>query len=351
MTFSTAGSTLGAAQSLAVPTLRGGPVDGRLDLGRGPVSGGVGVAHRGVARVCGNRRDSLGGALVGAAGGLAALLLQRRHAGHGNLRSGRSVYKVSSPASSLRNRRSSVQGWSPPADPPDRPDRRDSRGRGALRHPEDQPRRHRGAALPQPRAQDGHQLHRSGRGLQGMGEPGHRPEEHRQAVRRHGVPPGDQRLHDPGRRPAGHRHRQPGLPVRRRVPPRAAVRPALPAGDGQRRPGHQRIPVLHHGRARRRTSTAGTRSSARSPTARAGRSSTRSPRSAPGRWTARSRTWSSSPSWSSAGTPEAGDRTVGRRRRHPALGTGSDAGPCRLLSPPGPRGAHPLRALRAPDLP
>ena len=34
---------------------------------------------------------------------------------------------------------------------------------------------------------------------------------------------------------------------------RAAVRQALPAGHGQRRAGHQRLAVLHHRRARRRT--------------------------------------------------------------------------------------------------
>ena len=42
----------------------------------------------------------------------------------------------------------------------------------------------------------------------------------------------------------------PGLHVQGRVPPRAAVRPPLPAGHGQRRPGHQRLPVLHHRRRR-----------------------------------------------------------------------------------------------------
>ena len=35
--------------------------------------------------------------------------------------------------------------------------------------------------------------------------------------------------------------------------PELALRPALPAGDGQRRPGHQRLAVLHHRRPDRRT--------------------------------------------------------------------------------------------------
>ena len=49
--------------------------------------------------------------------------------------------------------------------------------------------------------------------------------------------PGDPGLHDPGRRPDRHRPRRPGLQVRRRIPPRAAIRQAVPAGDGQRGPG------------------------------------------------------------------------------------------------------------------
>ena len=48
----------------------------------------------------------------------------------------------------------------------------------------------------------------------------------RTSLRRHGLPPGDQRLHDPGRRPAGQRHRRPRLPVRRRVPPGPRLRQA-----------------------------------------------------------------------------------------------------------------------------
>ena len=48
--------------------------------------------------------------------------------------------------------------------------------------------------------------------------------------------------------PLGQGLRRPGLQVRRRVPPRAGLRPSLPARDGQRRPEHQRLAVLHHGR-------------------------------------------------------------------------------------------------------
>ena len=57
------------------------------------------------------------------------------------------------------------------------------------------------------------------------------------------VPPHHQGLHDPGRLPEGHRHRRPGLHVRGRDQ-RAQGRPRL-AGDGQRRPEHQRLAVLH----------------------------------------------------------------------------------------------------------
>ena len=75
-------------------------------------------------------------------------------------------------------------------------------------------------------------------------------QDRRQAVRRAGLPPRDPGLHDPGRRPARLRHGRPRLQVRRRDPPRAAVRPPVPAGDGERRdsgrPRHERLPVLHH---------------------------------------------------------------------------------------------------------
>ena len=49
--------------------------------------------------------------------------------------------------------------------------------------------------------------------------------------------------------PTGHRPRRPGLPVRRRVPPGADVRPPVPARHGERRPGYERLAVLHHGGA------------------------------------------------------------------------------------------------------
>ena len=119
-----------------------------------------------------------------------------------------------------------------------------------------------------------------------------------QALRRHDFPPGDRRVHDPGRRPARHRHRRPWVQVRRRDPPRPAVRQAVPAGHGERGPGHQRLPVLHHGRGRRRGSTASTPSSARSSTAPTWW--TRSAGCRPCPATARRPTWCSSRSPSSA---------------------------------------------------
>ena len=56
------------------------------------------------------------------------------------------------------------------------------------------------------------------------------------------------RLHDPGRRPDRHRHGRPRLHVRGRVqrPPGRARR----ARDGERRPEHERQPVLHRHRGR-----------------------------------------------------------------------------------------------------
>ena len=45
----------------------------------------------------------------------------------------------------------------------------------------------------------------------------------------------------------------PGYDLRRRVPSRAGVQQAVPAGDGQRRSRHQRLTVLHHRRPDRRT--------------------------------------------------------------------------------------------------
>ena len=63
--------------------------------------------------------------------------------------------------------------------------------------------------------------------------------------------------------------------------PGTGVQQAVPAGHGQRRPGHQRLAVLHHRSVPRRTSTGGTPSSARWPTRPAATWSTRSARSGP----------------------------------------------------------------------
>ena len=62
--------------------------------------------------------------------------------------------------------------------------------------------------------------------------------------------------------PTGQRQRRSRLQVRRRVPPGAQARRRRHPLHGQRRAGHQRLAVLHHLRAPRRTSTAGTPSSA-----------------------------------------------------------------------------------------
>ncbi len=77
-------------------------------------------------------------------------------------------------------------------------------------------------------------------------------------LRRHHLPPAHHRAEPAGaavRRPDRHGHRRPRLPVRRRVPDRPVPPddptlgqpvdlPARHARDGQRRPGHQRQPVL-----------------------------------------------------------------------------------------------------------
>ena len=47
---------------------------------------------------------------------------------------------------------------------------------------------------------------------------------------------------------ARHRHRRPGLQLRRRVPPVAAPQQGRHPLDGQRRAEHERQPVLHHAR-------------------------------------------------------------------------------------------------------
>ena len=71
----------------------------------------------------------------------------------------------------------------------------------------------------------------------------------RRLLRRHDLPPRDPRLHGPGRRPDRHRLRRPGLPVPRRVLARRRHDGAGRPVDGQRRPGHERQPVLPHLRA------------------------------------------------------------------------------------------------------
>ena len=106
---------------------------------------------------------------------------------------------------------------------------------------------------PKPGAQDGQQLRL----------PGRPP-----LLRLHRLPPGHPRLRRPDRRPDRHRHRRPGLPVRRRAP--GEGRPPVPAGLGG------------HGQLRAPTPTAASSSSWPAPRARrlapATRCSARSPR-------------------------------------------------------------------------
>ncbi len=115
------------------------------------------------------------------------------------------------------------------------------------RDPAHEPRRHRRRSVRQPRPEDRGELHRPRERLEGL-QPAERVRRRlRSLLRRVDLPPRHRRLHGPGRRPDRHRHRRPRLPVRRRVPPRAAVRSAVSAGHGERRPRHQRLTVLHHG--------------------------------------------------------------------------------------------------------
>ncbi len=53
--------------------------------------------------------------------------------------------------------------------------------------------------------------------------------------------------------PTGTGRGGPGYTFARRVPPGAVVQQAVPAGDGERRPGNQRLAVLHHRRPDSRT--------------------------------------------------------------------------------------------------
>ena len=137
------------------------------------------------------------------------------------------------------------------------------------------------ASVRKPRTQDRRQLRGPGSRHQGVLDRERVRRSVRPVLRRRGLPPGHQRLHDSGRRPDRHRPRRPGLQVRRRVPPRTAVRQALPVGDGQCRPGHQRLAVLHHRRpdAAPEPQAHDLRRGDRAPTH--NKSSTRSPRPRP----------------------------------------------------------------------
>ena len=59
------------------------------------------------------------------------------------------------------------------------------------------------------------------------------------------VPPGDPRLHDPGRLPEGRRHRRPRLHFEDEFNDQVVARRAR---DGERRPEHERLAVLHRHR-------------------------------------------------------------------------------------------------------
>ena len=103
-------------------------------------------------------------------------------------------------------------------------------------HHGDLPRHHGDRARPPGGAQDGEQL-RLPRPLP--------------LLRRGHLPPHHPGLRAPGWRPHGHRHRRPRVQVRGRAAG-AGPLPGGIAGHGQCRPQHQREPVLHHQRIRRR---------------------------------------------------------------------------------------------------
>ena len=86
----------------------------------------------------------------------------------------------------------------------------------------------------------------------------------RRLLRRRELSPRHQRLHDSGRRPDRDGARRPRLQVERRSG-RAATASRQPRHPehGERREEHQRLAVLHHPHARRRTSTASTPSLAK----------------------------------------------------------------------------------------
>ena len=131
----------------------------------------------------------------------------------------------------------------------------------------------------------------------------------------------------------------PGYTFKDELAPRAGLRQALPAGDGQRRPGHQRLAVLHHRRADHvaEPQAHDLRRGGRPGLARRRRRDRHDRRPAP--VTARSSRSSSSPSRSSA--PEHDRQPEPHRRSR-----GAD-----LLPAPRPRDLHPLPALRPADLP
>ncbi len=129
-------------------------------------------------------------------------------------------------------------------------------GAGAHRA-DDRHRQHDGTAdlqdIRQAGPQCGGELHRVGRGDEGLDDQRQPRQTARQAVlRRADLPPRDSRIHDPGGRPGGRRDRRPRLLLRRRDNAGADVLDGRAAGLCQLRPKHQRQPVLYHrGRLRR----------------------------------------------------------------------------------------------------
>ena len=100
-------------------------------------------------------------------------------------------------------------------------------------------------------------------------------------LQRRDLPPRDRGFMIQGGDPTGTGTGGPGYKFNDEIHPELHFnRPYLlaMANAGTASAGHQRLAVLHHASARRRTSTASTRSSVRSPTTTRGRSSTRSPR-------------------------------------------------------------------------
>ena len=121
-----------------------------------------------------------------------------------------------------------------------------SRRRRFVRTDEHVARRDRDPARGEEGSEHGQELRRARDRRHAVDRSAHRTAGAAPLLRRADLPPCDQELHAPGRLPPRSRHRRPRLPLRRRVRPLAASRPARRALDGQRGPRNQRLAVLHH---------------------------------------------------------------------------------------------------------